>query len=215
MLSSRYQMHGQFIQQARIECGGDLLVREALMHCQTRVIGRAIIGSPDAQGGRGLINGGELYGTHFAQMKVLGSASSTTTLIALGSHPHLDAQVSELEAQIAVQRQKLQENIKNMIYLRTQGGAMSERMQELEAERSRLMFESNTITDEIQFLKDSLKQAENPKACRIRVSDTIQPGVKVNISGAARNFDNPEPGPLSLFAMNVDARRREVTISYG
>jgi hypothetical protein len=135
--------------------------------------------------------------------------------MAIGSHPQLDAQVSDSEAQMAVLRQKLQENIKNMIYLRTQGGAQSERMQALEAERSRLMFESNTLTDELQFLKDSLKQAENPRHCRIRVTEMIQPGVKVNISGAARVFDNPEPGPMSLLAAQVDARRREVSVSYG
>ncbi|MEZ0374031.1 MAG: FapA family protein, partial [Candidatus Sericytochromatia bacterium] len=211
LLSCRYQLQGQFIQQARIECGGDLLVREALMHCQTRVVGKAIIGD---ETGRGLLNGGELYGTHFAQVRILGSASSTATQVALGSHPQLESHLGELEAQMGVLRQKLQENIKNMIYLRTQGGAQSERMQALEAERSRLMFESNTLTDEIQFLKDSLKQADNPKSCRIKVLDCIQPGVKVNISGAARMFDNPEPGPLSLWAKPTDARHKEVAISY-
>ncbi len=216
VLTSKYQLHGQFIQQAKIECGGDLFIREALMHCHTRVVGKAVIGGLDgSETGRGLVNGGELYGTHFVQLRTLGSASTTATQIALGSHPQLDAHLTDLEAQMAVIKQKLQDNIKNMIYLRTQGGAQSERMQALEAERSRLMFESNTAIDEIQFLKDSLKQAENPKSCRIRVTDTIQPGVKVNISGAARLFDNPEPGPLSLWTMATDARRREVTISFG
>lgn len=216
LLSSKYQLHGQFIQQARIECGGDLFIREALMHCSTRVVGKAVLGGQNGlESGRGLINGGELHGTHFVQVRVLGSASSTATQVALGTHPQLDAHLTDLDAQMAVIKQKLQENIKNMIYLRTQGAAQSERMQALEAERSRLMFESNTATDEIQFLRDSLKQAENPKACRIRVTEAIQPGVKVNISGAARLFDNPEPGPLSLWTMATDGRRREVTISFG
>ena len=212
LLSCRYQLQGQFIQQARIECGGDLLVREALMHCQTRVVGKAIIGD---ETGRGLLNGGELYGTHFIQLRVLGSASSTSTSVALGSNPHLDAHLADLEAAMVVLRQKLQENIKNMIYLRTQGAAQSERMQALEAERARLMFESNTFTDEIQFLKDSLKQAENAKTCRVRVVECIQPGVRVNISGAARNFENQELGPLSLTARAVDARKREIAVNFG
>lgn len=212
LLSSRYQLVGQFIQQARIECGGDLLIHEALMHCQTRVVGKARIGVGQ---GRGLLNGGEFYGTYAVETRTLGSASATTTQVALGSHPHLEAHLSDLESQLGILRQKLQENIKGMIYLRTQGDAQSEKMQQLEALRGQLIFESNTLTDEIQFLKDSLKQAENTKTCCVQVADAILPGVRVNISGAARSFDHAEPGPLSLVARAVDARRREIHIRYG
>lgn len=211
-LQSKYQLQGHFIQQARIECGGDLLIQEALMHCNTRVVGKVMIGNDQ---GRGLLNGGELHGTYFIHAKVLGSASSTSTQLALGTHPHLEAHLSELESQQAVVRQQMQENIKNMIYLRTQGATQSERMQALEAERSRLMFASNTLTDEVQFLKDSLKQAESSKTCLIRVTDSIHPGVKVHLSGAMRIFDQPQPGPLTLRSTPLDARNREVSISFG
>ncbi len=210
-LKAKYQLKGQFIQQAQIECGGDLFIEEALMHCQTRAVGKVIIGS---EKGRGIVNGGELYGTYLLQAKVLGSVSARNTMISIGNHPTLEAHLSDLEAQQAIIRQQMQENIKNMIYLRSQGQGQSERMQALESERSRLMFNNNTLIDEVQFLKDSLKQTENSKTCYIRITEMLQAGLKVHISGAMRIFDNPFVGPLTLRSTPIDNRNREVSIHY-
>jgi len=211
LLQCRYHLQGLFIQQARIDCGGDLDVQEALMYCTTRVTGKARIGSGE---GKGVVNGGELYSTYLITLHQGGSVSATQTQLAVGSHPRLEAQMSDLEAQQTVIRQQLQDNIKNMIYLRTQGGD-PERMQKLEQARSELMFESNTLNDEVAFLQDSLKQASQPKNCLIRVQKQLHPGVRVNFSGTARSFDAEVEGPVTLLTRQISPRQREVSLSFG
>ncbi|MGV3527092.1 MAG: protein kinase domain-containing protein [Candidatus Sericytochromatia bacterium] len=216
LLRSRYQIQATFVQQARIECGSDLLVSEGLLHCQTRVTGRALLGGPVGEHtGRGVVNGGQLYSSYCIELRSAGAAASTATLLAVGTHPQLEAQLSDLEAQQAVNRRQLQENIKGMIYLRTQGGADPERLQALEKHRGQLLFAGNTLTDEIQFLKDSLRQASQPRSCRIRVLDTLCPGVRVNISGCGRSFEEETAGPLTLYVPASDRRQREVALTYG
>lgn len=210
-LRCRYHLEGLFIQQAQIECGGDLRIREALMHCQTRVIGQARIGLDQ---GKGVVCGGELYSTYLIEARQMGSVAQTPTRLAVGAHPQLEAQLSDITARQAVIRQQLQENIKNMIYLRTRQEAESERMKKLEQSRAELMFESNTLNDEMAFLQESLKQASDPKACCLKLSQTLHPGVQVNISGVARHFDEDTAGPLLMYSRQISPRQREVCLSF-
>lgn len=209
LLRCKYLLRARYLQQAQIECG-ELEVQEGLFHCKTRVMGQARIG---LELGRGIVNGGELYCSHSIVLQQAGSASGSETRLAVGAHPQLEVQLSDLEAQKALLQQKLQENIKNMIYLRTQG-RQGEMMKKLEQERGQMLFKSNTLTDEIQFLQDCLKKAEQPQSCTIQVESKILSGVRVNISGAGRYFEHETEGPLSLLTRMRDAKNREVYLVY-
>lgn len=211
LIEARYGVHALFIQQAEIECGGDLMVQDALFHCQARCVGKAVVGLGN---GKGLVNGGELYSSYALCLRQAGSLSGTQTRLAVGRHPRMEFQQQELESKQAIIKQKLQNNIKNIIYQRTQGGD-SERMQELEKERTELMFESNTLSDEINFLAQSLKQSENPKNCQIEITGQLMSGVLVNLCGSGRAFDEETTGPLKLRLQQNGPRNQEVSLTYG
>ena len=208
-IKCKYLLKATFIQQATIECG-NLEVRDALFHCQTRVMGQARIGEENDQG---IVNGGELYASHSLVVQQAGSVSGTETRLAVGAHPQLEVHLSDLEVEKTLIQQKLQENIKNIIYLRTRG-RQGEMMKKLEQERGRMLFNSNTVSDELQFLQDSLKKAEQPQSCQITILKKLLPGVHINISGAGRYFDTPANGPLMLKTRMRDAKNHEVHLVY-
>lgn len=221
-LQARYHIHALFIQQAEIECGGDLSVQDALFHCQARVTGKIVLGrsltqssGPDSSPvrGKGLANGGQLYSSYLIQLEQAGMPAGNETRLAVGRNPSTEFLLQELEAKQKRIQQSLQANIKNMIYQRTQG-SLPERMQAIEKERAQLIFDSNTLTDEVNFLKAQLKCSELPQNCRIQVEQKILAGVSVNLCGAGRSFETETPGPLSLKLHALSPRQSEVQLIY-
>ncbi len=223
VLQARYHIHALFIQQAEIECGGDLVVLDALFHCQARATGKIILGrsvaqsawqNPQKSQGKGLVNGGQLYSSYLIQLEQAGMPSGAETRLAVGRNPSTEFLLQDLEAKQKKIKHSLQLNIKNMIYQRTQGN-QPDRMQEIEKERAQLMFDSNTLTDEINFLKAQLKCSESPQNCQIKVEQKIMTGVSVNLCGSGRLFESETPGPLLLKLQAVNPRQSEVRVIYG
>jgi uncharacterized protein (DUF342 family)/predicted Ser/Thr protein kinase len=210
-LSAKRNIHAHFIQQAHVECQGSLHVREALFHCQVRTVGPIRVGTDQ---GKGQINGGQVSSAHLIKTRILGSPSSTTTTLFLGVDPIIEMRLGDLDEELKVNKRKLEENIKSLIYIRTQARDQVERQQELESERTRLMIEGNTLTDEVQFLKEQVKLSSQAQRCRILALEQIYAGVRFNFSGAMKTLEDDQKGPLQARCLQKNSRDREVTIEY-
>jgi uncharacterized protein (DUF342 family) len=210
-IRAKGNIHAHFIQQAQIECQGSLHVREGLFHSQVRTVGPIRVGT---QEGKGQINGGQVSSAHLIKARILGSPSSTTTTLYLGVDPIVETRLGDLEEKLKLNKRKLEENIKSLIYLRTQARDQVERQKELEVERTRLMIEGNTLTDEVQFLKEQVKLSGQPQQCRILALNQIYAGVRFNFSGAMRTLDSDQPGPLQARCLQKNTREREVSLEF-
>jgi len=211
-LKAKGTIRAHFIQQAQVECQGSLWVCEGLLHSQVRSMGPVLVGIND---GKGQINGGQISSAHLIKARILGSPSSTTTTLYIGVDPIVETRLSDLDEELKLNKRKLEENIKALIYIRTQARDQVERQKELEAERTALMVEGNTLTDEVQFLREQIKLSQQPLQCRILALEKIFAGVRFNFSGALRTLDQDQIGPLQARCLQAqNTRNREVSIEF-
>lgn len=210
-LLARGNILANFVQQAQIECQGSLQIHEGLFHCQVHSLGPVSVGLTH---GKGQINGGQISSGHLIQARILGSPSSTSTALFLGVDPIAEARLSDLEEALQINKRKLEENIKSLIYIRTQAQEQHNRQKELEQERTELMIASNTLTDEVLFLREQLKLSSQLKNCKILIHDRIYAGVRLNISGTIKTLDADYQGPLQARCQMKNSREREIVLEY-
>lgn len=200
-----------FIQQAQIACQGSLHVYEGLFHCQVRSLGPVRVGLAQ---GKGQINGGQVSSGHLIQARVVGSAAATTTSLFLGVDPLIEARLSDLEEALRLNKRQLEENLKSLIYIRTQAQNLVHRQQELEKERSELMIAGNTLTDEVLFLREQIKHASQLPNCKVLVQNQLYAGVRINIAGTLRTFNEDYQGPLQARCQPRNSRERDIVVEY-
>jgi uncharacterized protein (DUF342 family) len=209
-LQARGDIFARYIQQAHIQVQGNLTVEEGLIHCQTSVWGRVRIGEGP---GRGQLNGGQLVCGGPLQVRVLGSNASTPTRIILGCDPAQHQLLAQQELAWTKGRQQLEELIKAIIYLRTHDPGRSDQIQQLENKRQAVSLEVNGLQDEVQYLRDRLRQAVDASLCQVQVADRLFAGVHVQLPGAQQRFQEDTAGPLYLREALNDRRERIVCVS--
>lgn len=203
-LSARYHIRGVFFQGAELVAGGDCWVNTGLLHCQTRANGRIILGP------QGTIHGGEAYSAYLIVAHTIGSEAGHQTRIAVGRNPQTQWELDGLQARQQLLNQRLQNNIKDMLYARTQ--QQQERLHSLEQERSALLFQVNTVNDEVRFFESQLTQSEQPAQCMI-YAERLGGEVHSNLCGSGRYFAEPLQGPLRLRQVMVGLRETRVELN--
>jgi uncharacterized protein (DUF342 family) len=209
-LQARGDIFARYLQQAHLQAQGSLTVEEGLIHCQTQVWGRVRIGEGSS---RGQLNGGQLICGGPLQVRVLGSTASTPTRIILGCDPAQHQLLGQQEQAWAKGRQQLEELIKAIIYLRTSDPGRSDQIQQLENKRQAVSLEVNGLQDEVQYLRDRLRQAVDASLCQVQVADRLFAGVHVQLPGAQQRFQEDLAGPMYLREILNDRRERIVFVS--
>ncbi len=205
-LKAKFNVHARFLQGVDLECGGDLRVQKGLFHCQIRATGKVLMG-PDSY-----INGGEVYSTYWIEACKVGSEAGHQTRLAVGRHPSTQWELEKVQEQQTQIQNKLKNNIKDMLYARTH--QQDHRLAQLEQSRSQLLFQVNTLNDEVSFLEQQLARSEKPTACVIYARDFCG-DVHTNLCGSGRSFAAPETGPFRLRQVARGLRQFEVEINYG
>ena len=205
-LSARYHIRGIFCQGAELIAGGDCWIHSGLIHCQTRAIGRIILGP------QGCIHGGEAYSAYLIIAHTVGTEAGHPTRLAVGRNPQTQWELEQLQGRQQLLNQRLQNNIKDMLYARTH--QQLERLQDLEANRSALLFQVNTVNDEVRFFESQLKQSEQPSQCLI-YAQRLGGEVYSNLCGTGRYFPEPVEGPLRLRQVATGLRETRVELSPG
>jgi uncharacterized protein (DUF342 family) len=171
----------KYIENAKIDCGGAVTVREAIMHCEVNADGRVLV-----EMGKGLIVGGLIRAGEYISAKTIGSRFGTLTELEAGVRPKLKIEYQQLEAMIPGNKENLDKSEKAI--------AILEKLPVLPPERQEMY---RNLLKTVSYLRTWLKEAEERKKVirdeiyviskgqgKVRVREMLFPGIKVTIAGA-------------------------------
>jgi uncharacterized protein (DUF342 family) len=171
----------KYIENAKIDCGGTVNIKEAIMHCEINADARVLV-----EMGKGLIVGGLIRAGEDISAKTIGSRFGTATELEAGIKPKLKIEYHQLETEIPVNKEKLDKSEKAIVIL--------EKMPKLPLER-REMYEN--LLQTVSYLRTWLEEAEQRREAikeeilvlskgrgKIRIKEILYPGIKATIAGA-------------------------------
>lgn len=173
---ANHNIAAKFINLAKIQCAGDVNVREYLLNSDVSAKGFVRLGQ---SGGKGCIMGGITHADQGLMAKVLGSDAYVFTPVSAGRCPlakaqlakfnkdseHLQQQHTDIMTQIAEPPKQL--NPEQLQELEVQ-------LQQIQQELQKLRRKSNTVRSAIDLMADA----------HILASSTLFPNVKISINGS-------------------------------
>ncbi|MCL5677594.1 MAG: FapA family protein [Firmicutes bacterium] len=173
-----------YIENAVVEAGGDVVVSDAIMHSRVSAGGRVAV-----TGNRGLIVGGLVQADQEVSAGVIGANLATATEIEVGANPALREELKSSHAALTQVERQLERATSATHMLKD----LEQRGERLPAEKKEallklvrgtyhLMGERETLSQRVLKLEEELEERKNG---RVRVTDTIHPGVKVTIGRSA------------------------------
>jgi uncharacterized protein (DUF342 family) len=171
----------KYIENAKIDCGGTVVIKEAIMHCEVNADARVLV-----EMGKGLIVGGLIRAGEDISAKTIGSRFGTLTELEAGVKPKLKIEFRQLETEIPGNKEKLEKSEKAI--------AILGRMPKLPLER-REMYAN--LLQTVSYLRTWIEEAEQRKEAikeeilvlskgrgKIRIKEILYPGIKATIAGA-------------------------------
>lgn len=171
----------KYIEYAKVDCGGNVTVKEAIMQCEVNSNGRVVV-----ELGKGLIVGGVIRAGEDIAAKTIGSKFGTTTELEAGVRPKLKIEYQQLETLLATNKENLDKAEKAV--------AILEKMPCLPPERQEMYRNLRKTVDtlKIQNCEAELRRKNIMEEMlvlskgrgRVRVKEILFPGTRVNIAGA-------------------------------
>jgi uncharacterized protein (DUF342 family) len=171
----------KYLEHAKIDCGGSVIAKEAIMHCEVNADGSVIV-----ETGKGLIVGGVVRAGEVISAKTIGSRFGTITELEAGIKPKLKIESEQLEVAMQAHNDSLEKADKAI--------ALLERIPNLPPDRQ-VMYRNLLKT--VVALKDQIAQGEarrkeiteeililSKSRGRIKVKETLYPGVRASIACA-------------------------------
>lgn len=171
----------KYIEHASIDCEGNINVKEGIMYCQVNADQKII-----ADLGKGLIVGGTLRAGEEITAKTIGSKFGTLTELEVGVKPKTKIEYQQLEVKIRENKASLEKV--------EQARSMLEKIANLPKDRQDML--QNLVKTSF-VLKGQISEAEarrkqileeivvlSKEKARIKVKETIFPGVRVTIGKA-------------------------------
>jgi uncharacterized protein (DUF342 family) len=204
-LSAMGDIRLNFVQNAQLECFGNLIVAEGIFHCEARVMGNIVVGQ---SGGKGQINGGSILGAGSLKTKILGSRAATQTRISVGEDPYLRQKLNEINQTLNAYKNELKNIVKAIIYIRTRAMDRAAELADLEDKRSELLEKVNLCSEQFTNLRESLLISQS--SSEVQVTEELHSGVRIVIAemGAIVREDK---GPSRLF-IKESAEGKKITV---
>jgi len=171
----------KYVEHAFINCDGNVLIKEAMMYCQVNANGKVSVDT-----GKGLIVGGIIRAGEEISAKIIGSKFGTVTEMEVGVRPKMKIEFQELEDQIKENKTQLDKAEKAV--------ALLEKSPYLPKDRQEMY---QNLVKTAYVLKEQIAEAEarrkelleemvvlSKEKARIRVRDTVYPGVRITIGKA-------------------------------
>ena len=171
----------QFIENASVSAGRDVLVGDALMHSRVTAGGAVTVA------GRGLVVGGAVHAREAVVACTIGSPLATLTEVEVGVDPGVRAEHRDVADEIAARSRDLEEAQKTAALVRRAQGegrtllAGSERALQAVRVRARLRKDLGRLKARLAELEALMAG----RSGRVRVSGAVCPGVRVVIGRAA------------------------------
>ncbi|MBR0290393.1 MAG: DUF342 domain-containing protein [Selenomonadaceae bacterium] len=176
-----------FAENALIEAGNDVFIADSALHSQIRAGKRLVMESK-----RGQITGGHAVAGEEVNVKIIGNSSFVVTKVSVGVDPNLQKEYQAL-------RKAYKESKKRLTHITQTLNTLSKidinklpksRIESINAlTRSQFPLAGQIKRDEKRILEIE-QQLTNMKNGKIRVSDTIYPGVRLSINNILKSIQS-------------------------
>lgn len=168
-----------FIENGQVITRGSLLVKGAVMH--SNIIAKVNI----AVEGRGLIVGGSVQAGNDIEARMIGSHLATPTEISAGVDPEIRQELEQVNVEIEAAQENIDKVVKGIELLeratRSLGKLPAQKqamLDQFQKTRQHVAGQMQQLLDQQEALNRQLKEQKNG---RIKVSEFVFPGVKINI----------------------------------
>lgn len=168
----------KFIENATVYAGRDVLVSEVILHSRINA-GKQVI----VEGKRGVITGGTVMAGEEIRAKTVGTQMATATELEVGVNPMLREEYQELRKDIKNKELNLQQTQKALVILRSMDPhTISADKREMLLKLTKAQFQLAGQTEQMRSrLGEIEQQLEEMRHGKVRVSDTVYPGVKIAV----------------------------------
>lgn len=181
--------HASFAENADIEAGGDVYIQDVAMHSTIRA-GHHII----MDEGKGQITGGNLAAGEEIRAKRIGNEANVGTRITVGVNPMLQKEYQTILKEYNDARKRLDMlnktlNTLDKIDIKSLPADKQERLNALIRSQFPL---AGTVERDERKLREIDAELQKMRNGRVRVLDTLYPGVKLNINSILKNVQAEE-----------------------
>ena len=182
-----------FVENATIEAQGDVYIGDIALHSQIRAGKRLFIG-PDGkskfQRGQGAVIGGHAVAGEELSAKVLGNSAYVVTKVSVGVDPNLQREYQELKKTYKDTRRRLTHvtqtlNTLSKLDINKLPAQRVESINALTRSQFPLAGQIKRAEKRILEIESQLLEMKNG---RIRVSDTIYPGVRLSVNNQLKSI---------------------------
>ncbi len=168
----------KFMENATVYAGNDVLVSDVLLHSRVNAGKRVIV-----EGSKGLITGGVIMAGEEIRAKVVGNLMSIATELGVGVNPMLREEYQTIRKDIKKMEISLDQTQKALVILKAMDqSTMPPEKKEMLLKLTKVLF---NLVGQIETMRNRLNEIElaleEMRFGRIKVADTMYPGVKVVI----------------------------------
>ncbi|MHC1746230.1 MAG: DUF342 domain-containing protein [Negativicutes bacterium] len=165
-----------FIENATVFAGRDVFVSDVILHSHVSAARKIVVNER-----RGLIIGGEVSAGEEIQAKIAGTSTASSTDLQVGVNPLQREEYAHLRKNLKIKQANLDQTQKALAILKSfDQAALTPEKREMSLRLTKtnfqLMGQVDTIQNRIREIEQSFMEMRNG---RIRVSDTVHPGVKI------------------------------------
>jgi len=178
----------KFIENATVSAGGDIIVADTVLHSQINA-GKKII----VEGKRGFIAGGHVMAAEEIRAKIVGTHMAVPTDLEVGVNPDVREEYQTLRKDLKRVEVSLDQTQKGLVILKTFNPA------DLPPEKRELLLKFTKaqflLAGQLENMRKRIAEIdlifEEARFGKIRVSDTVYPGVKIVIGTLVKPIREP------------------------
>ncbi len=183
-------VYAKFIENSTVEAGGDVLVRDSIMQSVIRSGG-----SVKVTDRRAIIVGGIIQAYNLVESKTLGSQLATQTIVEVGINPHYREEYHNL-IKVKTEKKKIYDTLnQNLQSIQRSGVSLDSLSDKRRLALIKMLDEFKTVRQEIASYEERLSflegEFEKTQAAKVRVLETVYPGVKISIGQAVYTVNDP------------------------
>ena len=186
---ARGNLSANFAENAELEAGGDLHIADVSLHSTLTAGGKIIL-----EGRRGALTGGMASAGEEVSAQIIGNAANVITRVSVGQNPMLQREYKKLMKELNEARKKM-DSLKKTLKALEKIDIMSLPEQRIE-QINKLTRSQFPLAGEIERKSKQLAEMDEEivkmKHGKVRVRDTIYPGVRLSINSVLKNLQTAQ-----------------------
>lgn len=186
---AREDVRANFVENADIEAGSNICITDVVLHSDLRAGKKVLV-----EGKRGQITGGSIAAGEEIRANNIGNLMYVVTRLTVGVNPMLQRKYKETCKEYSESKKKLEQLTRalNTLGKIDANKLPKERLDQINAMTRSQFPLAGLIERDEKALRDMEKEMDGMKKGKVRVADTLYPGVKMSINTILKNVQTEE-----------------------